>query len=197
MRVLVIAAASLMISATALAAEEKELAPTIQDLSFLIGEWEIESHIYYHDEPDRLLFVENGKKTCAYDLRLNEKPMYITCNGQWTVENDNRKRYRETRDSIRYNRFFGGFEEIGVYSNWPAHGANRMRFDKETRTLVIEGELELPDGVIERLQTTIVYNETFDAYEARNVANFSYLPVTQFNRVFTETGRKVGGGERP
>ncbi|MHA7872952.1 MAG: hypothetical protein ACX939_11435, partial [Hyphococcus sp.] len=173
------------------AQEHNGEAPTIRDLDFLIGVWEIENKVYYHYEPDRLLFVEKGRQECRYDLLLDEEPQYITCEGQWRVDQDDRQRYRETRTSISYNRFMGAFEQIGVYSNWPSHGANRVTFDSETRVMFLEGELEVQDNVIERLQDKRTYNEDLTAYDVVNVANFSNLPITQFNRVYEGKGRKV------
>ncbi|MEO1135718.1 MAG: hypothetical protein AAFW68_03780, partial [Pseudomonadota bacterium] len=97
--------------------ESGDRAPVIQDLDFLIGTWDIENSVYYHYEPDRLLFVESGTLTCRYDLLLNDEPQYITCEGKWRIDQEDRQRYRETRTSIRYNRFLGEFEQIGIYSN--------------------------------------------------------------------------------
>lgn len=191
-RIVCIAASAALLNSFSARAEDKVAAPpSIRDLIFMIGEWEIENRIYDHYESDKLLFVETGRKECSHDLSLNDEPQYIACATKWRVDHEGRKRDRETRDFYRYNRFLESIEEIGVYSNWPSHGANRVTFDPVARTLILEGELLLSGGVIERLQTTITYNEDFTAYESRNVANFSDLPVTQFNRVFTGKGRKV------
>ncbi|NQY96388.1 MAG: hypothetical protein HRT82_04445 [Henriciella sp.] len=178
------------LAATAQDAEKP--VPSIQDLDFMIGEWEIENTIYYHHEPDRLLFVEQGTKTCEYDLSLNGENRYILCRGEWTVTEGSQQvgRRRETLTAISYNRFLGSLEEIGVYSNWPSHGANRVSLDAESSTVTIEGELMLANHIVERLQTVLSYNDDFTAYTSINVANFSDLPITQFNRVFEGQGKK-------
>jgi|GEM_PF-3324499 len=175
------------------AQDTEEPTPTIEDLDFLIGDWEIVNHLYYHHEPDRLLFVEHGKMSCDYDLKLNNEYRYIVCRGDWVVVEGSQQvgRKRQTMDAISYNRFLGTLEEIGVYSNWPSHGANRLRLDPEARTVTAEGELLLANNVTERLQTVYSYNEDYTAYTSRNVANFSDLPITQFNRVFEGRATKV------
>lgn len=175
------------------AQETENTTPNIKDLDFLIGNWEIQNRLYYHHEPDRLLFVEHGKMTCEYDLKLNGEHQYILCRGDWVVVEGSQQvgRERQTLDAISYNRFLGTLEEIGVYSNWPSHGANRLRLDPEARTLTAEGELLLANNVTERLQTVFSYNEDYTEYTSRNVANFSDLPITQFNRVFEGQARKV------
>ena len=192
MRKMLLAAVCLFpISATAQDAEDPM--PSIQDLDFMIGEWEIENTVYYHYESDRVLFVERGVKTCEYDLKLNDENRYIICRGDWTVTEGSQQvgRTRQTMTAISYNRFLGSFEEIGVYSNWPSHGANRFSLDPNSRTVTIEGELMLANHVVERLQTTLAYDEDYASYTSLNVANFSDLPITQFNRVFEGHGRKV------
>ncbi len=184
---------ALVATASPLNATDNEKVPTITDLDFMIGEWEIENRLYYHHEPDRLLFVERGNMVCDYDLLLNGENKYIVCRGNWTVIEGTQQvgRTRQTLDAISYNRFLGAFEEIGVYSNWPSHGANKLQFDPDRRTVTIEGELMLSNNIVERLQTTITYNDDYSAYTSRNVANFSDLPITQFNRVFEGRAEKV------
>lgn len=174
-------------------AEENQPAPEITDLDFLIGEWDIENRLYYHAQPERLLFVEKGRMQCSYDLPLNGKNKYILCRANWEVTEGSQQvgRTRQTLEAISYNRFARSFEEIGVYSNWPSHGANRLRHDPDKHVVVLEGTLMLKDHVVERLQTTIFYNEDYTEYSSRNVANFSNMPVTQFNRVFEGRGRKL------
>lgn len=170
-------------------AQENNAAPAIQELHFLVGTWEITFEIYdTHVAGGDLLFSEAGTQVCDYDLAHNQVPTFITCKGEVTSD---RGRTRTFRESIRYSRFINAFERIGVFSNWPEHAVETVYFHPDRRTLELRGVLGVENGMTERYEDIYIFNRTYTSYSRRNVANFSDMPVTEFNLTLAGTATKI------
>lgn len=180
----------LSLSTPALAQDPgSSVTPTVQDLSFLVGTWAITFEIYDTHDPDAgVLFTEEGTQTCEYDLELNGVPQFIVCRGQVTSD---RGRVRTFQEAIRYGPFVGAFERVGIFSNWPATSREVLYADLPRRRLELRGELDVEDGMLERYEDVYQFDESFSTYERRNVANFSDMPVTEFNLTLAGTGRRL------
>lgn len=169
--------------------ENKNPRPTVQDLDFLVGTWEITFEIYDTHAPEKgVIFTEQGTQTCEYDLPLRGVPMFIVCKGEVTSD---RGRSRSFQESIHYSRFSKTFERIGIFSNWPAHSFEKVFYHQDERMLVLKGELSVQDGMLERYQDIYRFDETYGSYTRRNVANFSDMPVTEFNLTLAGTGKRI------
>lgn len=181
-------AGALFTSAPASAEKQQQPAPSISDLEFLLGDWDITFEIFdTHNPGSQAIFTEKGHQSCRYDLEFNAAPVFISCKGEVTSD---RGRTRSFQESIRYNRFLGAFERIGMYSNWPSHGVEKVYFHPEDRELELRGELTVGDGVVERYEDIYVFSEDFASYTRRNVANFSDMRANEFNLTLTGTGQK-------
>ena len=169
--------------------QESSAPPTIQDLDFLVGTWEITFDIFdTHAPGNDPLFSEAGTQICAYDLVHNQTPTFITCRGEVT---SNRGRTRSFQESIHYNQFINAFERIGIFSNWPEHAVETVYFHPGNQSLELRGILNVEDGMVERYEDIYSFDKTYTSYSRRNVANFSDMPVTEFNLTLTGTGRKL------
>ncbi len=167
--------------------------PTIKDLDFLIGTWEVEFDWYDTYKPGlKPEFSEKGTMVCSYDLDYRGTKKFIFCRYSLdTNEGRLKGRYRETLEMIQWSKLSGSFERTGVFSNWPATGFETFTFNPQTRTIYAEGELGVTDGKLERFAQTIQFNENYTEYQRRNVANFSDMPITEYNLTMTGKGKKV------
>ena len=170
-----------------------ETRPTVQDLDFMIGTWEITFKFYDTHAPEKgVIFTEKGTQKCEYDLDLNGVPMFITCKGELSCDSGKIKgRTRTIQESIRYGPFVNAFERIGLYSNWPGTGLETFQYEPNSHEIVIKGELAVQKGMLERYEDVYQFNEDFSYFERKNVANFSDMPITKFNLTLEGTGRKV------
>lgn len=181
--------AALFFSSDACSEEEGSSHSTVQDLSFLIGTWEITFEIYDTYTPGkRPVFTEKGTQTCEFDLGQDGIPMFVTCRGEVTSDHG---RTRTFQESIRYGNFACAFERVGLFSNWPATSLETLYHDPAKRTLEIRGKLDVQDGMLERYEDIYQFDETCSSYVRRNVANFSDMPVTEFNLTLAGTGKKI------
>ncbi|MDX1460950.1 MAG: hypothetical protein R3348_07830, partial [Xanthomonadales bacterium] len=131
----------LFLGSTVLADEASP--PSISELDFLLGTWEISFEIHDTHNPDRgVIIIEKGTQTCEKDLLYRGEPIFITCVGRVTATEDSpiaAGRTREFREAIRYNRFLGAFERIGQFSNWPAHAEEIVFYHPDTHSLELRG----------------------------------------------------------
>ena len=181
------------LNSTATIAQDKSAnTPTVQDLDFLIGTWDVIFQIYdTHNPGGKPIFTEKGYETYEYALDLNGIPMFIICTGELIREDGKRKkRVRQFQESIRYDRFVNSFEQIGLYSNWPGTGLETLEYDSVGRTIISKGQLAVQDGMLERYQDFFQFNEDYTYYEHTNRANFSDMPVPEFNLTSKSIGRK-------
>lgn len=164
----------------------------VQDLDFLIGEWEVTLDFFRTHQPNEpAYFYEKGNMNCKYDMELNGVPMFIKCTSYLEVYRGKYKgRKRVTVEYIRYGNFSKGFERIGVFSNWPATAIETLKYVKSEHKFVIKGELVVPQG-LERYQDTYTYNADYSEFKRRNIANFSDMPIAEFNLTYKGTGRKI------
>lgn len=163
--------------------------PKIQDLGFLVGTWDITFEIYDTHHPENgVLFIEKGRQVCSYELPNNGEPRFITCKGEVT---SSKGRIRTFSESIRYSRFSQSFERTGIFSNWPATSNEIIIYDPALRKMVIEGELEVENNMLERYEDIYLFSPDLSSYSRKNVANFSDMPITQFNLTLAGTGKKV------
>jgi len=176
----------------------QERRPTVQDLDFLTGKWEIVFEIYdTHNPNTKPVFIEKGWQDCKYEMKLNGVPMFLTCKGQLVIDStdeDNVRglgRAREIIETIRYGRFSNSFERIGLYSNWPATGQEILKYDSLQRKIMIRGTLDVQDNMLERYIDTIQFNEDFTMAERTNIANFSDMPISEYNLTLKATYKKV------
>lgn len=184
---------TILTSISLLAQDTPETRPTVQDLDFYVGTWEITFQIYdTHNPGQEALFTEKGTQVCEYDLSYRGVPQYIICKGQ--VVCDSRRyegRTRSFQEAIRYGQFEDTYERVGIYSNWPATGLELLRYDSANARFIIKGELKVQDHMLERYEDIYQFNEDYSVYNRRNVANFSDMPITEYNLTLTGTGRKV------
>ncbi len=172
---------------------QDQIRPTVQDLDFMIGKWEINFEWYdTHDTTRGMYFTEEGFQICEYDLELNGKPMFIICRGELVGRGGNFEgRKREIQAAIRYGRFENSFERIGIYSNWPATGLELLKYDSTNRQFVIRGQLNVQRNMLERYVDVYQFSEDYTSFERTNIANFSDMPLTEYNLTMKGTGRKV------
>ncbi len=168
-------------------AQEKKL--SIKELDFLIGTWEITFDIYDTHQPENgILFSEKGTQKCFYDLYQNDEPRFITCKGE-VVREDGRK--RTFQESIRYGNFSGTYERTGIFSNWPATSKELLFYHEDERKFEIRGELDVKDHMLELYEDIYQFSEDYSRFEQRNVANFTDMPITEYNITLTGTGKKI------
>ncbi len=167
--------------------------PTVQDLDFLIGKWEISFNWYDTHQPGSLpYFREKGWQICEYDLELNGTPKFIICKGELEIDSGKYLgRKREILESIRYGRFENSFERIGLYSNWPATGLEILEYDSSKSQFIIRGQLNVQKNMLERYVDVYQFNEDYTAFERTNIANFSDMPSTEYNLTMKGTGKKI------
>ncbi len=165
----------------------------IKDLDFLVGTWEV--HFDWYDtykpgtEPE---FSERGTMVCTYELDYRGTKKFIFCKFVLDAYEGRLKgRHRETLAMIQWSKLSGSFERTGVYSNWPSTGTDTFTFNPETRTMYAEGKLGVTDGMIERFAETTQFNEDYTEYQRRNVANFSDMPITEYNLTMISTAKKI------
>ena len=184
--------AFVLLPAQADSADER---PSIKDLDFLVGTWQIRFEIHDTHQPERgVIIIEEGTQTCRYDLPMNGEPRFIVCEGDVTGTDDSpvlAGRQRTFRESIRYNRFIEGFERIGQFSNWPSHAEERVFFHPESRELELRGRLAVQDGMRERYEDMYTFSEDYRSYQRRNVANFSDMRETEYRLTLSGTGRRI------
>ncbi len=183
------------ILSTSLKAQEKVAQkPTVQDLDFLIGTWDITFTFYDPRNPARgETFTEMGVKTCQYDMELNGVPMFIVCETELIGKAQQEKlngRKRKATEFIRYGPFVNTFERVELYSNWPATAIEQLDYDSLTNKFVIKGQLAVQDNKLERYEDIFQFNNDYTYYDRKNVANFSDMPTTEFNLVLIGTGKK-------
>jgi hypothetical protein len=182
---------------TSFARNKSNKTPTVQDLDFLIGTWDVAFHIYdTHNPGSKPIFTEKGYETYEYALGLNGVPMFIICTGE-LVRGDGKgkKRIRQFQESIRYGRFVHSFEQIGLYSNWPGTGLETLEYDSVGRTIISKGQLAVQYGMLERCQDFFQFNDDYSYYEHTNYehtnqANFSDMSVLEFNLTSKSIGQK-------
>lgn len=182
----------------ALISTKAQQIPTVQDLDFLVGEWEIQFEFYDTHKPNTgPIFTEKGSRNCFYEMEYRGVPMYITCEGRLIIDstdNDHIKgmgRTREFRETIRWGRFENSFERIGLYSNWPATGLETLAYDSAKRQFIIRGQLNVQNNMLERYVDTFQFNEEYTYAERTNIANFSDMPIAEYNLTFKAKYRKV------
>ncbi|MEQ8627559.1 hypothetical protein [Ekhidna sp.] len=176
----------------------KNDSPSVQDLDFFTGKWEVTLEIYDTHNPNTdPIFVEKGYQVSEYELNYKGIPMFVTTRGYLEiVEADEKRKHlmgrtREFQESIRYGKFESSFERIGLYSNWPATGIETMTYDSTSRMFIIRGNLNVQNNMLERYVDTYSFNEDYTYFERTNIANFSDMPITEYNLTLKGTGRKV------
>ncbi|MEM9647926.1 MAG: hypothetical protein AAF969_05555 [Bacteroidota bacterium] len=175
-----------------LIAQSEHQKPSVKDLDFLIGDWDISFEFYNTHHPEKgIWFTEKGNQTCYYDLDLNGEPRYIICKGEVTCDSGRFEgRKRSFMEAIRYGPFVESFERIGIYSNWPGTALERLNYDPSSRNMTIAGELEVREGK-ERYEDIYVFDENFNTYTRKNIANFPDMPISQFNLTVKGKGAKL------
>lgn len=183
---------TLLVNSQALSQKSQKVKPTVNDLKFLIGEWEITFDFYDTHHPEKgIWFTEEGTMKCEFDMFYNGKPRFITCKGKVKSNSGRFKgREREFRESIRYGNFVSGFERVGIYSNWPGTAEELLFYYPEDRKIEIKGQLRVREG-LERYEDVYQFNEDYTSFTRRNVANFPDMPVPLYNLTLTGTGKKI------
>ena len=190
MSIKTISVISLLLSTLFVQSQNKH---TIKDLDFLIGTWEVEFDWYDTHKPgSKPEFSEKGTMVCSYDLDYRGTKKFIFCRSSLdTNEGRLKGRYRETLAVIQWSKFSNSFEKTGVFSNWPSTGIMTFTFNPLKRTFYLEGKLGVQDGMIERFAETYQFNKDYTEFERRNVANFSDMPITEYNLTMTCKGKKI------
>ncbi|HXV73653.1 MAG TPA: hypothetical protein VD713_02885, partial [Sphingomonadales bacterium] len=81
MRILLTLASALVLAAFSAHAQETPAPkPTVQDLEFLLGEWDIRTEFYDPYKPEEGIdFVETGTRSCRFDIEHKGVPMFVVC----------------------------------------------------------------------------------------------------------------------
>ncbi len=181
-----------------LSCNAQERTPKVQDLDFYLGKWEITFEIYdTHNPGNEPIFTEKGWQECGYDLKYKDVPMFLTCTGELIIDSTDADhtrgmgRKREILETIRYSKFENSFERIGLYSNWPATGIETLTYDSVGRMFIIRGHLNVQDNMLERYVDTYQFNEDYTYAERTNIANFSDMPITEYNLTLKATYKKL------
>ena len=169
--------------------EGSEPKPTIQDLDFLVGTWEVSFDFYNPREPgSEPRFFETGVVTCSYDMEFNGVAKFIVCEGKMDGSNGWKRTFKEYTE---FNSLKDSFERIAIYSNWPGMARDLVIFDSEKKVLDVRGTLDVEDHIVERYQDYYNFNDDFSAYERVVHTNFSDMPVNEYNLVFKSTAKKL------
>jgi len=169
--------------------EESEPKPTIQDLDFLIGTWDVTFGFYDPRKPgSEVALTEKGIVICKFDMEFNGIAKFIVCEGKMDGSNGWKRTFKEYTE---YNRLKNTFERIAIYSNWPGMARDQVIYNSEERLLDIRGTLDVQNHLVERYQDYYRFNEDFTAYERTAVSNFSDMPVDEYNLVFKSSARKI------
>ncbi len=189
--VIVLLSFGLLFISQVYAQDENKQKPSVQDLDFLIGTWDLDFKFYDTHKPEiGVWFTEKGAMVCEYGMLKDGVPKYIICSGQLKCDSGRFKdRQREFKTFIRYGNFVNGFERIGLYSNWPGTAKELLFYRSEKRIIEIKGELTVVEG-IERYEDIYYFNEDYTSYTRINKANFPDMPVTQFNITHESTAKK-------
>lgn len=189
---------AIMLVSLFLNAQEKGEFPTVQNLDFFTGRWEITLEIYDTHKPNTdPIFIERGYQLTEYDLSYKGIPMFLTTKGYLEiVETDEKRKHlmgrtREFQESIRYGKFENSFERVGLYSNWPATGIETLVYDSISKMFIIRGQLNVQNNMLERYVDTYQFNDDYTYYDRTNIANFSDMPISEYNLTVRGTGRKV------
>ncbi|MEQ9402772.1 MAG: hypothetical protein RIM99_04225 [Cyclobacteriaceae bacterium] len=174
-------------------AQEFKERPTVQELDFIIGKWEITFDWYDTHQPGSSpCFTEKGWQICEYDMDLNGTPMYIICKGELEIDSGKYLgRKREILEAIRYSRFEKSFERVGIYSNWPATGLELLTYDSAQAQFTIRGQLNVQNNMLERYIDVYKFSKDHSYFDRTNIANFSDMPLTEYNLTLRGTGRKI------
>ena len=103
------------------------LAQSINDLDFLIGEWEVHETIYPGTEKE---YTESGIRTCSY--YLNKK--FIKCDARTMVSKNGKERWYAY--IINYHAEAGYFIATNFAHDFPLHGQHHWYMDKENKQLI-------------------------------------------------------------
>lgn len=193
MKKLILSAVLLLVTGIVHSQTETKKNPTIQDLDFLIGTWEVQFDWYDTHQPgSEPVFSEKGTMVCSFDLDYRGTKKFIFCRSSLdTYDGRLKGRHRETLEVIQWSRFSNAFERTGVYSNWPATGIETFTFNPKDRTFYLEGKLGVQDGMTENYAEVYQFDESYTTFQRRNVANFSDMPITEYNLTMTSTGNKI------
>ncbi len=178
-----------LFSTTLLAQKPINKEPTIQDLEFLIGKWEINFDLYNTKKPEKgIVSRESGFQICEYALSTNDVPMFIICTGEVTNE---KGRTRSFQESIRYSQFSQSFERYGLFSHWSSTSKELLVYEAEKRLIAINGSLGYSRGRTERYVDRIVFDESFKTYQREHKSNLSDMPGDIYNLGLKGQAKKV------
>lgn len=120
-------------------ATEPENEKSINDLEFLIGEWEGQSTFLYPRDEDRSPAHETVQVSCAYVL----KDSYIQCDTAWTNADD---RTRTFRLHFNHNQLDEAYQVLFIYDNWPRHVSYLLNYDESKNAYIGFSEFEDAEG---------------------------------------------------
>lgn len=137
-------------SAFALAQEKMEGKST-QDLSFLIGKWDI-MRIYSPDSDNERTM--NGKLVCEESL----DGQFIKC--RYEMERPGKIRALDVV-YFNYNHIYGFYESVWLSSTWPIKGIMQVGLQKngDGYTMNTSGQFKIENDVMEYVKGTLVAPE--------------------------------------
>ena len=193
MRKIELALVLTFITYTAFSQTKEAINKSITDLDFLIGKWEVQFDWYDTTNPGSgPEFSEKGTMMCSYELEYRGIKKFIFCKSCLETYSGRLKgRTRETLEIIQWSKISNSFERTGVYSNWPSTGIEAFQFNPEKHTFYLEGQLGLERGERERYVEHYKFNEDYSEFTRRNIANFSSMPITEYNLTMTGKAKKL------
>lgn len=118
----------------------QEMNPSQSELSFLVGEWEVERTYSPNKNPRKL----KGILTCEWTLDST----YIAC--IYEIERPQKKRGLD-HVFFNYNPIYGKYESMWLSSTWPIKVV--MQGEQVGDSFVHEAEFPIQDGIIEYVKS--------------------------------------------
>ena len=165
--------------------QESTVAPSTDDLSFLVGEWEV-TRIYgpETDNPRTLL----GRLTCSNDL----DGQFINC--LYEME---RPGQLQALDQVyfNYNPIYKAYESLWLSSTWPIKVLMKgeLRSSGDSVSLETTAEFEIENGIIEFVKDEMIISDR----EAREFSRKTHVrtsdsPANEWYYHMLETAEKIG-----
>lgn len=118
------------------AEEEKNL---IEDLSFLIGDWEGRATLHFPNNPER----EKRQETVSVNCEAFLTKAYILCQSKWSNQAGNK---RELATFFSYHPEKGNFYTLYLYDNWADIVRYPVVLDEQGNSFFGLMDFENPDG---------------------------------------------------
>lgn len=131
-----LATASILIGSISASAQEADGTPSLQDMSFLVGEWALETNYANGNKA-------NGTRSCTYALRNT----YIKCSTKSMFAGEAANgQARDLETYFNYNARAKHFEETTIFQLPIGKKVGDVYLDKSKGTMMIRGYIYGGDG---------------------------------------------------